>query len=87
MREGDVITLGIMHGSPHAVVAFAEAQVIGGVILGWLALAPVPAPPILDIDDINGVILHNRAILLQAQVVHAGNALFKNLRAHDGAAH
>src|SRR4051812_27274968 len=43
MHERDVIRLHIVHGAAHARVAFAEAQVIGGVGLRRLAVRPVPA--------------------------------------------
>lgn len=86
MQEGGVVTLGVVHGAAHAGVAFAEAEVVSRVVGGRLALAPVPVAAVLDVDDINRVAVHHFAILLQAEVVDAGDAFFKNLRAHDGTA-
>jgi len=62
--EGDVVTLGIVHGTSHAIVALAEAQIIGWIIFGRFTLAPVPVSAILNIDDIKGMILHNGAGIL-----------------------
>ena len=70
MCEGDVITLCVMHGAPHAVVALAEAQVIGGVILGGFALTPVPVSTLLNIYYIKGMILHDGPVILQSQIVY-----------------
>ena len=55
MKEGGVVALGVVHDTAHAGVAFAEAEVVGGVVLGGLAPGPVPAAPVLDVDDVNAV--------------------------------
>ena len=86
MKEGGVVALGVMHGTAHAGVAFAEAQVVGRVVLGGLALGPVPAATVLDVDYINGVASDDGPAVLQAKVVDAREAFFKHLRAHDSAA-
>ena len=61
MREIDIVALSVVHGTAHTVVAFAKAQIIGRVILGWFALSPVPAAAILNIHHVNCMAADNFA--------------------------
>ena len=83
MDEGDVVALRVVHRAAHAGKTFAEAQIVGGIVLGRFALRPVPVAAVLQIHDENGVVADNHAPFLESQVVHATDALFENLRSHD----
>ena len=56
MHERRVVALQVVHRAAHARVALAEAQVVGRVRLGRLALRPVPAAAVLQIDDVDRVV-------------------------------
>src|SRR5439155_20345954 len=64
-------------------VTFAEAEVVGRIVLGRFAVGPVPVAAILQIDNVNRVAANNRAARLQPQIVHTAQTLFEYLRAHD----
>src|ERR1043166_3979596 len=83
MGKNNVVALQVVHGSSHAGKAFAEAQVIGRVVLGRLTLGPVPMAAVLQIHDVNLLSTHDGAAVLQPQIVHATDALLKALRSHD----
>ena len=53
MNERGIVALQVVHRGAHAGVAFAEPQVIGRIVFGGLALRPVPAAGILQIDDVD----------------------------------
>ena len=77
----------ITHRAAHAGEGFAEAQVVGGVRFGRFAFGPIPIAAVLEIDDENGMIVHDGSARLHAQVVYATELrFFENLRAHDGGA-
>ena len=83
VNERRVVALQIVHAAPHARVAFAKAQVIGGVCFGRFAGGPVPAAAVLEVDDEDRVVLQNLPSALQPQIVHATDALLEHLWAHD----
>src|ERR1017187_3071137 len=86
MDEGHIVALQIGHAAAHPGVALAEAQIVGRIVLGRFALGPVPLAAVLQIHHIDGVAPDNRASGLQAQIVDAAQALFKDLGTHDGRA-
>ena len=51
--ETYVVTAHVLHGSAHAGVTLAEAQVVGGVVLGGFSLGPIPTSTILQVHDVN----------------------------------
>lgn len=53
--EAEIIVLDVVHGAAHAGVAFAEAEVVGGIGFGRFPLGPVPVTAVLEIDDVDGV--------------------------------
>src|SRR3954468_8651176 len=83
VHKGQVIGLDVTHRTAHAGEAFAEAEVIRGIRLWWLAIGPVPAAAILEIDHVDAVAGERAEARLEAEIVHAAEALLKNLRPHD----
>ena len=81
--ERGVVALDVVHLAPHPGVALAEPQVVGRVGLGRLALRPVPAAAVLEVDDVDGVAGDDRPAVLEPEVVHAAQALLEHLRPHD----
>ena len=55
MHERSVVALGVVHGTAHAGVALTESEVVCRVVLGGLAVGPVPTATVLDVHDINRV--------------------------------
>ena len=86
MDEERVVALKIVHDPTHPRKALTEPEVVGGVCLGGLSFSPIPISAVLEIDDVDGVILHDIATALQAKIVDATDALLENLRPHDGGA-
>src|SRR5258705_5944962 len=81
--EDNVVALQIMHHAAHAGEAFAEAQVVGRIILWRFAFRPVPVAAVLNIDDVDIVLAHDWPPGLKSQIIHATDALLENLRRHD----
>lgn len=86
LNKGKIIALKVLHAAAHPRKAFAETKVVGGIGFRRFAGGPVPVTAILEVDDVDGMIFHYGAFLLEAEVVHATDAFLENLRAHDGAA-
>src|SRR5882672_2215104 len=84
MQEGRVIALQVAHDSAHPGEAFAEPQIISRIVLGRLASRPIPISSILDIHDVNRVVFDDVAPLLKPKIVHATDALLKDLWSHNG---
>jgi hypothetical protein len=84
VEECDVVGLDVVHGAAHAGVAFAEAEVVGGVVFGGFAAGPIPLAAVLEVDDVDGVVADDGASGLKPQVVDAAEAFFEDLRGHDG---
>ena len=82
MHEKQIVATTVAHPPTHARVALAEAQVVGGVVARRFALGPVPVAAVLEVHDVDAVAADDGAARLQAQVVHATDALLKNLRPH-----
>src|SRR3954467_8575618 len=83
MQEGDIVALEVMHCPAHAGEALTEAQVIGSVVLRRLAFAPIPVAAVLKVDDEGRGIVDDSSFGLEAEIVHATNGLFEDLRPHD----
>src|SRR5436309_3234890 len=86
VQERDVIALHVTHLAAHSREARAEAQVVGGIVLGRFTLRPIPLPAILNVHDVNSMVMNGRTPALEAQVIDAAQAFFEDLRGHDGGA-
>ena len=84
MQESDVIALHVVHVAAHARKTLAEPKVICGIVFGRFALRPVPPAAILYVHYVDGVIVHDGAAGLNAKIVHAAQALLKDLWRHNG---
>src|SRR4051812_8642618 len=85
--EKDVVALEIMHHAAHPGKALTKPEVVSRVVLRRLSFRPIPISAILQIDDIDLVIPDDFPASLQAQIVNAAKALFKDLRRHNSGAH
>ena len=86
LYEGEIVALEILHAAAHAGKTFAETEIVGGIGFGRFAGGPIPIAAVLEIDDVDGVAADDGAILLETKIVHAAEAFFEDLRAHDRAA-
>src|SRR6266480_3898462 len=84
VREQDIIALQIMHRTAHAGETFAEAKVVGRIVLWRFAFGPIPVSAILNVYDVNVVFMDNGPAFLETEVVYATDALLENLRRHNG---
>ncbi len=53
MDESQIVRLQILHRAAHSGETFAEAEIVGRVALGRLALGPIPIPAVLEIDYVD----------------------------------
>ena len=86
VEERQVVALHVVQGAAHPGKALAEPEVIGRVRLGRLALRPVPAAAVLEVDHVNRMAADDVAALLEPEVIDAAQGLLEDLRAHDGRA-
>src|SRR5262245_3718859 len=83
VQERYIVALRVRHRAAHAREAFAETQVVSGIVFRRLALGPIPLSAVLDIHDEQTVVADDLAFGLQSQVVYAAEAFFEDLRRHD----
>ena len=48
-----VVTLRVVHRAAHAGETFAEAEIVGRIVLGRFAVRPVPVAAVLNIHNVN----------------------------------
>ena len=87
MQERDIVALEVLHGPTHPGKAFTEPQVVSWIVFGWFPMRPVPSSTVLDIHYVYRMFPYHRSTGLNAQIIHATEALLEHLRCHDRRAH
>src|SRR5262245_7204071 len=83
MNEQEIIALDVMERAAHSGITLTEPQVVGWVLLGRLAPAPIPIATTLKVNDEETMPANDFEAALKAEVIDAGECFLEDLRTHD----